>query len=152
VSAFATVCTPKTSSLSGGKYACACVLGDTGIQRYVSDGTVGPFKDVQKCSSAFTTAVCIDPTSVTDNKAGTHFYQNITETPPTFYSCDWTPGTGYSNAQNYTPSAPPAPVAHSHAPPPILVPFPPITALLFTLLMGLGAFSSFWRNRSKKNH
>jgi len=96
VSAFATVCTPKTSSLSGGKYACACVLGNTGIQRYVSDGRVGPLANVQKCSSAFTTAVCIDPTGVTDNTAGTHFYKNLTESPPTFYSCDWTPGTGYS--------------------------------------------------------
>ncbi|HIE00458.1 MAG TPA: hypothetical protein EYP59_09240 [Thiotrichaceae bacterium] len=146
VSAFAIVCTPETRFISD-KYACACVLGNTGIQRYVSDGRVGPLANVQKCSSAFTTAVCIDPTGVTDNTAGTHFYKNLTESPPTFYSCDWTPGTGYSNAQNYTPSAPPAPAAQT-APPPILVPFSPLTAF-FTLLLGLGAITSFWRNRNK---
>jgi len=71
--------------------------------RTVTKGEIDLALAVAQCADEYDTT-CATPS--TNNTVGTHYYKNTTELSD-YFSCDWTPETGYSNPQNYTPSLPP---------------------------------------------
>jgi len=118
-------------------YTCPCTSTIYAYRHL--NGNINLVYSVLQCASASDT-VCATPSD--NNTPGTHFYTTTSTTHANFYSCDWTPSDGYSHAQTYTPTSPPAPA-----------PFAP-TALLFALFASLGSFFAYRanRNKSQKGH
>ena len=108
------------------------------INRWKADGSLlGAGTGTKQCTGV-TDTVCGPLVTSTVEKR--EYYKNTTGTD-SYFSCYWTPSSGYSSPQIYTPTTPAASIYRV-----------PVTGgwVIFALLLAGGAITSLWRNRSHR--
>jgi hypothetical protein len=143
--AVATPCTqpPIIDNARPGFSGCEC-NDMVFVVRELNQGELDLSLVVHQCADEYdTTCAEVD----LNNIEGTHYFKNRSEEND-YFSCDWTPGSGYSNPENYTPKTHPLPGEVPPAPSSLLVYFA-LFGLMLTVIVLVGGLIYVLRKQNQ---